>query len=844
MKIRNRSVGVELAILVVIIAAPLAGLIAYLLYDTARRDEENAAGLAMQMAVTTADRASRYIETARGELEAVARRPLVRAMDPQRCDPQLADLRELYGHPTNIVVINLEGRIICGATPPPRGVVVLTADEELLRAMIAAPGFRLSRPIIGRISNRFTVAAAQPVLSPAGTLAGMVAMGIDLENWVSFSSIAGEPKGTVHDVVTAGGIVIARSADAQAWVGRNAGESEIHRRMLQMKQGTARARGTEGADRLWGFTPVPGTDWYARSSVSASRVFGPVRERTIQTALLLAGVLGLAFAAAVASVAWLVRPMRMISAAVRARAGGRGDLRIPVAGPREVAELAAELNRMIDTGARREEDLRRFRAAMDISGDAILLVDRATLRYVDVNLTFCDMLGYRREEIVGMTPMDVFSADKATLERDYDMLIVDKDSSASVIEGTYRRKNGTLVPVEARRRAMFTGSGWIIVGTATDITERKRAEAALRQSEARFRRTFELAGSGVAHIGLDRRFLRVNRRLCEILGYTEAELLASTGRQISHPEDLDVIDQQRPRLHAGEIDAIRLEKRYLRKNGSTVWVALTMTAERDSGGAALYEIAIYDDIDSRKQAEAALRGTHDELARSNAELEQFAYVASHDLQEPLRMVASYTQLLGRRYGDKLEGDAKEFMAFIVDGASRMKQLIEDLLAYSRVGTRGKGFKPVKLEVVVGRARINLRGALEDSGGELTHGPLPEVAGDESQLVQLLQNLAGNALKFRGEAKPRVHVSSVEKETEFEISVQDNGIGIEPQYFERIFMVFQRLHDKSQYAGTGIGLAICKKVVDRHHGRIWVESEPGKGSCFKFTLPRRAGGTPA
>jgi PAS domain S-box-containing protein len=841
MGIRSRSVGVELALLVVIVAAPLAALIAYLLYDSARRDEENAAGLAMQMAVTTADRAARYVDTARSALEAVAKRPLVRAMDPDHCDPQLAELREVYGNPTNIVVINREGRIICGAMPPPPGVVVRTADEALLRAMIAGPGFRLSRPIIGPISKRFTVAAAQPVLSPAGTLAGMVAMGIDLEHWVSFSAIAGEPKGTVHDVVTADGIVIARSTEAAAWIGRNTGESEIHRRMLELKQGTARARGTEGADRLWGFTPVAGTDWYARSSVSASRVFGPVRERTVQTALLLAGVLGIAFAAAVASVAWLVRPMRKIAAAVRARAGGRGDVRIPVAGPREVAELAAELNRMIDTGERRDEDLRRFRAAMDISGDAILLVDRATLRYVDVNQTFCDLLGYRREEIVGMTPMDVFSADQATLEHDYDLLIAGRDSSANVIEGAYRRKNGTLLPVEARRRALLTDSGWIIVATATDITERKRAEAALRQSEARFRRTFELAGSGVAHIGLDRRFLRVNRRLCEILGYSEAELLASTGRQISHPEDLDVIDQQRPRLHAGEIDAIRLEKRYLRKDGSTVWVALTMTVERDSSGGALYEIAIYDDIDSRKQAEAALRGTHDELARSNAELEQFAYVASHDLQEPLRMVASYTQLLGRRHGDKLEGDAKEFMAFIVDGASRMKQLIEDLLAYSRVGTRGRGFRRVKLDVVAERARINLRGALEDSGGALTHDPLPEVDGDESQLVQLMQNLAGNALKFRGEAPPRVHVSSVEKETEFEISVRDNGIGIEPQYFERIFMVFQRLHDKSRYSGTGIGLAICKKVVDRHHGRLWVESVPGKGSCFKFTLPKQGPG---
>jgi len=838
MQIRGRGVGVELALLVVIVAAPLIALIAYLLYDTAQGDEKQSAGLAMQMAVTTADRAARYVDTERRALEAVAKRPLVRAMDPAHCDPQLADLREVYGHLTNIVVINLEGRIICGASPPPPGVVVRTGDEKLIPAMKAEPRFRLSKPFVGPISKRWTIAAAQPVLTPAGGLAGVVAMGIDLYDWVSFSSIPGEPKGTVHDVVTSEGIVIGRSAEADRWIGRDAGESEIHRRMLEMRQGTARARGTLGADRLWGFTPVNGTDWYARSSVSANRVFGPVKERALQTAVLVAAVLGVAFLAVAALVARLVRPMLKISAAVRLRAAGKGNVRVPVTGPNEVAELAAELNRMIDAGERQDEDLRRFRAAMDISGDAILLIDRKTLRYVDVNQTFCDLVGYTRAEMLAMTPMDLFSADRGTLERDYDALIAGKDSSANTVEGVYRRKDGTAVPVEARRRALHTEDGWIIVGTATDISERKRAEEALRESEERFRRSFELAGSGVALIGLDRRFLRVNRRLCEILGYTEAEMLRLTGREISHPDDLDVIDQQRPLLYAGKIDAIRLEKRYLRKDRSAVWVALTITVERTPAGKPQYEIAIYDEITGRKEAEIELRQTHQELTRSNAELEQFAYVASHDLQEPLRMVASYTQLLGKRYGDRLEGDAKEFMAYIVDGASRMKQLIEDLLAYSRVGTRGREFKPVKLESVVERAKTNLRAALEESGGELTHDPLPEVQGDEMQLLQLFQNLAGNAIKFHGEAKPRVHVSASEKESEFEIAVQDNGIGIEAQYFERIFMVFQRLHDKGQYPGTGIGLAICKKVVDRHGGHIRVESAPGRGSRFLFTLPKK------
>ena len=202
------------------------------------------------------------------------------------------------------------------------------------------------------------------------------------------------------------------------------------------------------------------------------------------------------------------------------------------------------------------------------------------------------------------------------------------------------------------------------------------------------------------------------------------------------------------------------------------------------------------------------------------------------------MVSSYTQLLMRRYGDKLDGDAKEFTAFIVDGATRMKQLIEDLLAYSRVGTRDKNFKPVDGESPLKRALINLRAAIQDSGATVTQDKLPTIQCDEVQVAQLFQNLIGNALKFRATDKaPAVHVGVADRAQEWEFMVRDNGIGIEPQYFERIFMVFQRLHSKGEYPGTGIGLAIVKKVVERHGGRIWVQSQPGAGTTFHFTMPK-------
>lgn len=248
------------------------------------------------------------------------------------------------------------------------------------------------------------------------------------------------------------------------------------------------------------------------------------------------------------------------------------------------------------------------------------------------------------------------------------------------------------------------------------------------------------------------------------------------------------------------------------------------------------KVELVKEIAERKLAMAALAAKDEELQRSNTELEQFAYVASHDLQEPLRMVGSYTQLLSRRYKGKLDADADEFIAFAVDGVTRMQRLINDLLQYSRVGTKGREPEPTDSTVVLERALANLGMAIEDNKATVTHDPLPVVMADDRQLEQLFQNLVGNAIKFHGVEPPRIHIRAERSNGCWMFAVKDNGIGIEPQYFDRIFQVFQRLHTMKEYPGTGIGLAVCKKIVERHGGRIWVESEPGKGTSFQFTMP--------
>ena len=231
-----------------------------------------------------------------------------------------------------------------------------------------------------------------------------------------------------------------------------------------------------------------------------------------------------------------------------------------------------------------------------------------------------------------------------------------------------------------------------------------------------------------------------------------------------------------------------------------------------------------------------MKATQNELAQSNKDLEQFAYVASHDLQEPLRMVSNFTDLLARRYKGKFDKDADEFIEFILDGSRRMRSLVEDLLAFSRVGSRGKALEYINSEAVFKNTLSQLSLAIEQSSAEITFDKLPMVLADDTQMGQVFQNLLSNAIKFHSDQPLKIHVSAKKSEDQWVFSVKDNGLGIDPEHFDRIFLMFQRLHGKDEYPGTGIGLAVCKRIIDRHGGKIWIESDKGKGSTFYFSLP--------
>jgi len=474
-----------------------------------------------------------------------------------------------------------------------------------------------------------------------------------------------------------------------------------------------------------------------------------------------------------------------------------------------------------------EAELRALFTALQ---DVIFVIDSQG-RYLKIAPTGVNLLNKPPADLEGQLMRDVLPKETADLFLE---IVNEALQSGQPVSMEYSLPVGEQIVWFAGIASPMTEN--TVVWAARDITERKHAEDAIHESEERFRAIFEHSTVAKSLTSPEGKLLQVNQAFADLLGYSIEEMQQLNFAQATHPKDIAESRECIRCLLANEKTRYRMEKRYFHRSGKIVWTDVSTSLLRDNHGIPLYFIIGILDITNRKQAEEDLKKANDELARSNSELERFAYVASHDLQEPLRMVTSYVQLLERRYKDKLDGDAHEFIGYAVDGSNRMKVLINDLLAYSRVGTRGKEFVLTDCEAVLEHSLDNLKVTIVENQAEITHDQLPRVVADEVQLEQLFQNLIANALKFRGPETPQIHIGLARKEDNWIFSVKDNGIGIDPQYFDRIFIIFQRLHTRKKYEGTGIGLAVSKRIVERHGGRIWVESQPGTGSTFYFSMP--------
>jgi PAS domain S-box-containing protein len=481
----------------------------------------------------------------------------------------------------------------------------------------------------------------------------------------------------------------------------------------------------------------------------------------------------------------------------------------------------------------------RYRGLLEAAPDAMVVVNTAG-EIVLLNVQAEKQLGYHRDELVGQPVTNIIPEGFA------ERLIADGTRTAAEalaqqigtgIELIARRKDGSEFPIEIMLSPLESAEGILVTAAIRDISVRQAAETNLAQMEGRYRGLLEAAPDAMVVVNTAGEIVLLNVRAEKEFGYSRDELVGQKVKNII-PEGFaerliaDALRSTADALAQQIGTGIELSGR--RKDGSEFPLEMMLSPLESAEG--ILVTAAIRDITTRKAAEADLLYKIAELNRSNEELGQFAYIASHDLQEPLRMVASYTQLLARQYKGKLGADADEFIGFAVDGANRMQRLIQDLLVYSRVGTKGKDLLDASSEDALQQALVNLRGAIEDSGAQVTHDPLPTVLADDMQLTQLFQNLIGNGIKYQNPGVPRVHISAAKNGgNKWTFSVKDNGLGIDPQYFGRIFGMFQRLHKREEFAGTGIGLAICKKIVERHGGSISVASQPGQGSTFSFAL---------
>ncbi|HLZ36938.1 MAG TPA: PAS domain-containing protein [Mycobacteriales bacterium] len=518
---------------------------------------------------------------------------------------------------------------------------------------------------------------------------------------------------------------------------------------------------------------------------------------------------------------------------------------------------AGEREELIAQLAASEE---RFRLALDNLLDSFAILSPIrddTHRIVDFRIDFAnrkvlDVAGRGRDELVGAALSSLYRTAFTAITDGLARVV--ETGEPLVLDGfrfdevdAAGRRVGAVFDIRAAR----VGDGCILVWR--DVSDSWAAQEALRESEERFRLAAERAPIGMALVGIDGRFLLVNPALCELLGYSAAALTQTTFRNLTHPDDVAADLALLHRTLAGELDGHERDKRYLHRDGHVVWTHVVVALVRDHAGRPRHFYVQIVDVSERRRAEQQLADAHAalgrrageleranaELARANAELAEFAYVASHDLREPLRTIAGFADLLAERSGERLDAEGTEFLDFIRQGVDRMQELISALLAYSRVGTQPVSLGPVDTNELVDEVLQALRGKIDATGADVLVADLPVVTADRVQLGQVFQNLVANALTFVAPGvAPRISISAEPDTGGWRFVVADNGIGIKPEYRDKVFRMFQRLQAPDRYPGSGMGLAICKRIVERHGGSIDVEDNPGGGARFWFTLPER------
>lgn len=864
MNVRSFSLRIKVIVLMGLAFLPLVVMEVNTAAEQIARAKQNTKEEAARLAGLFASNQEALIDSIRQLLTVMSQLEGVQKQTNGECQALFEKI--LKENPLFSIVASLDakGNVLCCA--PAIAEPTNLADRAFFQRAVQTKAFTLGDFLVGRISKKNSIHLALPVFNKEETVTGVVYVGLDLQAMSEFGTRVKLPPGGAIAMIDEQGVFLIRYPDPERWIGKNA---RVYGKLPSgASSGTMEATGADGVERIYGVNQLkaPGIgNLSVEVGITKKEAYAPFQKRLYEQLLMMAGVALLAMVAA-----WrlgrggIVRPARHLADVARALSAGKLDVRSKLEGG-EFGEIGEAFNQMAETLSRRIDELNQaqeklrhayddletrvqqrteeLRLARERLVDAIENLNAGFVMFgPDERLVICnqnframfekcaDMIvpGVTFEEILrefihrgghvdGVEDMEAWIRQRMAAYRQADHRPFDQ------------RMNGRWMRVSDHR--MRDGG---VVSLRTDITNLKEIQETLILRD----RAIAAVVNGVIITDPtqpDNPIVDVNPAFERITGYTKAEVLGRNCRFLqgpeSQPETVAILHDAVVQEH--ECHAII--KNY-RKDGTLFWNEIKITPVRDASGRLIHFVGVATDVTGQVEAQAALDRVLAELHRSNKELEQFAYMVSHDLQEPLRMVASYTQLLSRRYRGVLDANAQEFIDYAVEGAQRMQQFIQDLLQYSRVGTHGHPFERLQVATVVQRALENLRFSIEEKQAQIHTGELPELDADPVQLGQLFQNLIGNALKFCGPEPVRVEITATRTDQAWEFVVRDNGLGIDAKDFERIFVIFQRLHTRQEYAGTGIGLAICKRIVERHGGRIWVESQIGKGSAFHFTIP--------
>lgn len=864
MNARSFSLRVKLMILIGVTFLPLVVMEVNTAADQIARARENSKREAERLASLFANNQEALIDSIRQLLSVIAQLEGVRQRDREECQTLFGKILKENPFFSIVALLDTQGGVVCSA--PPASEPVNLSRRAFFQRAAQNQSFTAGDFMIGPITGKPTLHFASPVFDPPGVLAGVVYVGIDLLALSEFGTrVKLPPNGSVA-MVGPDGVILVRYPDPDKWIGVR---SAVKIDLSESDSTAVAAFGADGVERIYGISQLDAPGLGKLSilvGIAKKGAYAPFQRRLFEQLLLTAGVAALAMMAA-----WLlgrngiVRPARHLAEVAHALSAGDLRVRSSLQGG-EFGEIGEAFNQMADTLSRRIGELNQAQGELRHAYDDMeLRVQRRTeeLRLArerlvdaienvnagfamfgpDERLVICNQnfrqMFERCEEIIrpGVTFEEILHEfvrrggriDGVEEMEPWIQKRMEAYRQASGHQPFDQRINGRWMRVSDHR----TRDGGV-VSLRTDITNLKEIQESLILRD----RAIASVVSGVIitdPLQPDNPIIDANPAFERMTGYTKAEVMGRNCRFLQGPESQPEVIAF---LHDAVVEGRECQaviKNY-RKNGTLFWNEVKITPVRDDSGRLIHFVGVLMDVTQRVEAQVAMDRVLAELHRSNRELEQFAYMVSHDLQEPLRMVASYTQLLARRYREALDDNGREFIQYAVDGARRMQQFIQDLLQYSRVGTHGRPFERLSVGEVVQRALDNLRFAIEEKRAEVAVDRMPELDADPVQLTQLFQNLIGNALKFSGPGPLRIGIAAAKTEGKWEFVVRDNGLDIDPKDFERIFVIFQRLHVRQEYEGTGIGLAICKRIVERHGGRIWVESAPGQGSAFHFTIP--------